>query len=142
MFCVFCSLALVQAYRRLDVTFALDKHISSDLLETVMTPLLQRHAITSSLHTARKEAAETLSHLYEIARQDYLLGLDMLRVPGIGGPVQVLMRRCFMLPTDTETTTSVHLYACVRDGVVLMDSQATGVYLAEARALLDSVLLD
>ena len=41
-----------------------------------------------------------------------------------------------------ETTTSGHLYVCARDGVVLMDSQATGVYLAEARALLDSVLLD
>ena len=148
MFCVFCSLALVQAYRRLDAARALDQFISTDLLETVMTPLLQRHAITFSLHTARKEAAEMLSHLYEIARQDYLLGLDMLRVPGPGGPVQVLMRQCFMhlrqfgIETDVETTVSGNMYACARDGAILMGSQATDAYLAEARALLDSLQLD
>ena len=133
MFCVFCSLALVQAYRRLDAARALDQYISTDLLETVMTPLLQRHAITSSLHTARKEAAETLSHLYEIARQDYLLGLDMLRVPGIGGPVQVLMRRCFMQSN----------HAPIRDvDWASLPPPSDTEILAEARTLIDSVLLD
>ena len=141
------SLALAQAYRRLDVTRALDQHISTDLLELVSAPMLQRHAITSSLYTARKEAAETLSHLHEIARQDDLLDLDMLRVPGPGGPVQVLMRQCFMHlgQFDIETTASGHLYACAWDGAILgmvPGSQATDVYLGEARALLDSLQLD
>ena len=127
------SLALAQAYRRLDVTRALDQHISTDLLELVSAPMLQRHAITATLHAARKEAAETLSHLYEIARQDCLLGLDMLRVPGPGGPVQILMRQCFMQSN----------HAPIRnvDWASPPPPSDTEI-LAEARTLIDSVLLD
>ena len=126
------SLALAQAYRRLDAAFALDKHIYPDLLELVSAPMLQRHAITSSLHTAREEATQTLSHVYEIARQDYLLGLDILRVPGPGGLVQLLLRQCFMQLKPT----------LIRGGAISLGSQATDVYLTEARALLDSLQLD
>ena len=75
--CVFArSLALALAYRRLDVALALDRAgLDSDVAQLVAGPLLQRHALLLSVEAARKEAATTLTHAYEIVRHDFLLGL-------------------------------------------------------------------